>query len=116
MFANSEDPDQTPRYATSDLGLHCLPATRLGVSSPQWINLKIHIKGGLKNDTSSNFSIDNVYLYTFNNHSIQITNYSNNTDISKSNRTEITSFIISRKIRKTTFKQKIYFCHFFFFC
>ena len=23
--ANSEDPDQTPHYAVSDLGLHCLP-------------------------------------------------------------------------------------------
>ena len=24
LFANSEDPDQTPRSAASDLGLHCL--------------------------------------------------------------------------------------------
>ena len=31
VFANSEDPDQTPRSAASDLGLHCLPITRLGV-------------------------------------------------------------------------------------
>ena len=29
LFANSGDPDQTPR---SDLGLHCLPNTLLGVS------------------------------------------------------------------------------------
>ena len=25
LYANSEDPDQTPHYAVSDLGLHCLP-------------------------------------------------------------------------------------------
>ena len=37
LFANSEDHDQTPHYAASDLGLHCLPVTRLGVSSLQWI-------------------------------------------------------------------------------
>ena len=27
LFANSGDPDQTPRSAASDLGLHCLPFT-----------------------------------------------------------------------------------------
>ena len=27
LFANSEDPDQTPHSAASDLGLHCLPNT-----------------------------------------------------------------------------------------
>ena len=30
--ANSVDPDQTPRSAASDLGLHCLPVNLLGVS------------------------------------------------------------------------------------
>ena len=25
FYANSEDPDQTPRVAASDLGLYCLP-------------------------------------------------------------------------------------------
>ena len=25
LFANSGDPDQKPRFAVSDLGLHCLP-------------------------------------------------------------------------------------------
>ena len=29
-FANSGDPDQTPRSAASDLGLHCLPIPLLG--------------------------------------------------------------------------------------
>ena len=33
LFANSGDPDQTPRSAASDLGQHCLPVTRLGISS-----------------------------------------------------------------------------------
>ena len=38
LFANSGDPDQTPHSAAaSDLGLHCLPITRLGVSSLQWV-------------------------------------------------------------------------------
>ena len=38
LFANSEDPDQTPHYAASVLGLHCLLITRLGVSRLQWVN------------------------------------------------------------------------------
>ena len=38
LFANSGDPDQTPHSAVSDLGLHCLPITLLGVSSLQWVN------------------------------------------------------------------------------
>ena len=38
LFANSEDPDQTPHSAASDLGLHCLPITLLGVSRLQWVN------------------------------------------------------------------------------
>ena len=38
VFANSGDSDQTPRSAASDLGLHCLPITLLGVSRLQWDN------------------------------------------------------------------------------
>ena len=38
LFANSGDPDQTPRSAASEPGLHCLPITCLGVSSLQWVN------------------------------------------------------------------------------
>ena len=38
LFANSGDPDQTPQNAASDLGLHFLPITLLGVSRLQWIN------------------------------------------------------------------------------
>ena len=37
LFANSGDPDQTPRSAASDLGLHCLPITLLRVSQLQWV-------------------------------------------------------------------------------
>ena len=38
LFANSGDPDQTPRFAVSDLGLHCLPDILLGVSRLKWVN------------------------------------------------------------------------------
>ena len=39
-FANNRDPDQTPRYAASDLGLHCLPITFLGFPRLQWVKFK----------------------------------------------------------------------------
>ena len=38
LFANSGEPDQMPHSAASDLGLHCLPNTLLGVSRLQWVN------------------------------------------------------------------------------
>ena len=38
LFANSGDPDQTPRSAASDLDMHCLPVTLLGLSRLQWVN------------------------------------------------------------------------------
>ena len=38
LFANSRDPDQMPHSAASDLGLHCLPVTLLGITRLQWIN------------------------------------------------------------------------------
>ena len=38
LFANSGDPDQTPRSVESDLGLHCLEITLLRVSRLQWVN------------------------------------------------------------------------------
>ena len=40
IFANTGDPNQTPRSAASDLGLHSLPTTLLGVSRLQ--RVKIH--------------------------------------------------------------------------
>ena len=41
LFAISGDTDQMPFSAASDLGLHCLPATNLGVSSLQWVNVSL---------------------------------------------------------------------------
>ena len=32
MLANTVDPDQTPNYVVSDLGLHCLSMTLYAVS------------------------------------------------------------------------------------
>ena len=37
LFANSRDPDQMLHSVASDLGLHCLPITHLGVSRLQWV-------------------------------------------------------------------------------
>ena len=37
LFANSGDSDQMPYSAASDLCLHCLPVTLLGVSRLQWV-------------------------------------------------------------------------------
>ena len=37
LFANNEDPDQMPYSAVSDLGMHCLLITHLGVSRLQWV-------------------------------------------------------------------------------
>ena len=36
--ANSVDPDQMPCSVASDLGLHCLPDTVLGVSQLKWVS------------------------------------------------------------------------------
>ena len=40
LISNRGDPDQTPHSAASDLDLHCLPITHLGVSRLQWVKLK----------------------------------------------------------------------------
>ena len=37
LYANSGDPDLMPHFAVSDLGLHCLPITLLGLSRLQWV-------------------------------------------------------------------------------
>ena len=37
LFANSGDPDQTLHSVASDLDLHCLSVTLLGVSRLQWV-------------------------------------------------------------------------------
>ena len=38
MLANSGDPDQTPRYVASDLGLHCLPMSNEKDAMLVWVN------------------------------------------------------------------------------
>ena len=43
LFANSGDPDQTPRSVAFDLGLHCLPVTLLKVSRLKWVKGTISI-------------------------------------------------------------------------
>ena len=45
LFANSGDPDQTPHFAASDLGLQCLPVSHLGVYSFQWVTFDLFQKG-----------------------------------------------------------------------
>ena len=39
--ANSVDPDQTPRSAASDLGLHCLSTALLWDAGHKWVNPSI---------------------------------------------------------------------------
>ena len=39
LFANSGYPDQMLHSAASDLGLHCLPVTLLGVSRLKWVKI-----------------------------------------------------------------------------
>ena len=39
LFAKTGDPDQRLHSAASDLGLHCLPVTCLGVSSLQLVKI-----------------------------------------------------------------------------
>ena len=43
LFANSEDPDQTQHSAASDLGLHHMPITLLGVSQLQWVKMGVGV-------------------------------------------------------------------------
>ena len=43
LFANSGDPDQMLLSVASGLGLHCLPVTRLGVSSLQWVKVFLNL-------------------------------------------------------------------------
>ena len=45
LFANSGDPDQMPSSAVSDLGLHCLAVTCLGVSRLNYQHKIFHLLG-----------------------------------------------------------------------
>ena len=57
VFANSENPDQTPRSAASDLGLHCLPITLLGVSRQHGLTLCMQGK------ISADYILKNIFLF-----------------------------------------------------
>ena len=46
LNVNSEDPDQTPRSAASDLGLHCLPVSLLWDARHKLVSVVIPGKGG----------------------------------------------------------------------
>ena len=37
LLANTVDPNQTPHYVASDLGLHCLPMTPIRVTRSEWV-------------------------------------------------------------------------------
>ena len=41
--ANRIDPDQTPRFAASDLGLHSLPKTILWNAGHKWVKIVINL-------------------------------------------------------------------------
>ena len=48
LSASSGDPDRMPQSVVSDLGLHCLPITLLGVSRLKWVKPG-HTNRGLEN-------------------------------------------------------------------
>ena len=41
MFANSGEPDQTPRFAASDMVLHCLPMSHKKDARFIWVKSKL---------------------------------------------------------------------------
>ena len=62
LFANSGDPDQTPRSAVSDLGLHCLPITLLRVSRLQCVNSLAYLSNLPSVDASKNSWINSKHV------------------------------------------------------
>ena len=51
LFANSEDPDQTPQSAASDLGLHCLSITLFGVTRLERVKAFLYKTQNIQNNT-----------------------------------------------------------------
>ena len=47
--ADSVDPDQTPRFAASDLGLHCLPTSHFWDARHKWVKFNIFFRGEIRN-------------------------------------------------------------------
>ena len=65
LFANSGDPDQMPHSASSDLGLHCLSITLLGISRLQWVK---EGSRGINNNSVNNHVCSlphNIYVATY---------------------------------------------------
>ena len=56
LFANGEDPNQMSRSVASDLGLHCLPITLLGVSRLQRVNTV------LQADSADHIQIGDIFI------------------------------------------------------
>ena len=57
MLANNEDPDQTPLYVASDLGLHCLPMRPFyGFPGKNGLNRNMTVHGCLRT-TSMYFKV-----------------------------------------------------------
>ena len=55
--ANSVDPDQTPRSAASDLGLHCLPVSHLLDTGHKLVNCDRHNNSVLMIERSFNMTL-----------------------------------------------------------
>ena len=60
--ANSVDPDQTPRFAASDLDLHCLP-TSLGTKCVKYITLKRKIINHINPLLDINIGFDANFVF-----------------------------------------------------
>ena len=52
MLANNVDPDQMPYYVASDLGLHCLPMTKVRIGKDIWEQLYV-FRPFLQRETTS---------------------------------------------------------------
>ena len=65
VFANSEDPDQMPHSVASDLGLHCLPITLLGVSQLQWVKCVQKLKIGSSENLTQQGPLNEYLQHTF---------------------------------------------------
>ena len=59
LNANSVDPDQTPRSAASDLGLHCLPMSIFWDAGHKRIKLKADLN--LRNDCETGLRVHRNY-------------------------------------------------------
>ena len=63
--ANSVDPDQTPRSAASDLGLHCLPVSLLWEGRRKWLMIGNLILFGLKMFRNKLYSIKTFLITVY---------------------------------------------------